>query len=136
VACSLARDHGARVIAVHVMTPPTAYGETGVFVAVEHTKPALLADLRQLRSPSGDVAIDHRLAEGDPAGEIIRLAEETDCDLIVMGTHGRKGLGRLLMGSVAENVMRRAPCPVLTVKATVRETAPLLAQALGDAASP
>ena len=48
---------------------------------------------------------------------ILRIAGEARADLIVMGTHGRTGLGRLLMGSVAEQVVRRAPCPVLTVKA-------------------
>jgi len=52
----------------------------------------------------------------DPAGEILRLAAEVECDLIVLGTHGRTGLGRVLLGSVAEQVLRRAPCPVLTVK--------------------
>jgi len=54
--------------------------------------------------------------EGDVATEILRLAQETGSDLIVMGTHGRTGLARLLMGSVAEQVVRKAPCPVLTVK--------------------
>jgi nucleotide-binding universal stress UspA family protein len=57
------------------------------------------------------------LAEGDPAAEIIRAAQETGAELIVMGTHGRTGLQRLLMGSVAEQVLRKASCPVLTVKA-------------------
>jgi universal stress protein A len=57
------------------------------------------------------------VAEGDPAEMILRVAEEVHADLIVMGTHGRTGLSRLLMGSVAEQVVRRAPCPVLTMKA-------------------
>src|SRR5262249_48839479 len=61
--------------------------------------------------------IEYRLSEGDPAVEIIRLAAEVKANLIVMGTHGRTGLGRLMMGSVAEAVLRRAPCPVLTLKA-------------------
>jgi len=52
----------------------------------------------------------------EPPMEILGVAEETKCDLIVMGTHGRTGLGRLLMGSVAEQVVRKATCPVLTVK--------------------
>src|SRR5207247_9050465 len=59
------------------------------------------------------------LLEGDAAKEIVELARDSQCDLIVMGTHGRTGLGRLLMGSVAEQVMRRAPCPVLTIKAPI-----------------
>lgn len=58
----------------------------------------------------------HKLMIGDPAEAIIQLAEADDVDFVVMGTHGRTGLTRLLMGSVAEAVVRRAPCPVLTVK--------------------
>ena len=54
--------------------------------------------------------------------EILHTAREIDADLIVLGTHGRTGVGRLLMGSVAEAVLRKAPCPVLTVKTTLRET--------------
>jgi nucleotide-binding universal stress UspA family protein len=62
------------------------------------------------------IRVEHHLREGDPATEILALAQEIGCDLIVIGTHGRTGVGRLLMGSVAEAVLRRAPCPVLTVK--------------------
>jgi nucleotide-binding universal stress UspA family protein len=64
---------------------------------------------------------ERRLEEGDPATEICRVANEAGCELIAIGTHGRTGLGRLLMGSVAEQVVRRAPCPVLTVKAPFAE---------------
>jgi nucleotide-binding universal stress UspA family protein len=59
------------------------------------------------------------MAEGDPAGAILRAARENQCDLIVMGTHGRAGLNRFLRGSVAEEVVRKAPCPVMTVNAEV-----------------
>jgi nucleotide-binding universal stress UspA family protein len=62
------------------------------------------------------VQLEYRLGTGDPATEILRLAGETKCDLIVMGTHGRTGLTRLVLGSVAEEVLRQAPCPVLAVK--------------------
>jgi nucleotide-binding universal stress UspA family protein len=58
----------------------------------------------------------------DPAAEIVGVAEQSKADLIVMGTHGRTGLGRFLMGSVAEQVVRRAPCPVVTVRTPLRET--------------
>ena len=60
--------------------------------------------------------MDFRVRDGDAAEEILREAEEAKANLIVIGTHGRTGLGRLLMGSVAEAVLRRARCPVLTVK--------------------
>jgi nucleotide-binding universal stress UspA family protein len=54
--------------------------------------------------------------EGTPFYEIIRCAREKDVDLIVMGTHGRSGLAHVLLGSVSEKVVRKAPCPVLTVR--------------------
>ncbi len=54
--------------------------------------------------------------EGNPFAEIVRLAKERDIDLIIMGTHGRAGLAHVLLGSVTEKVVRKAPCPVLTVR--------------------
>lgn len=56
------------------------------------------------------------VARGQPADAIIQFAQERDVDLIVMGTHGRSGLQHVLLGSVAEKVVRHAPCPVLTVR--------------------
>jgi len=78
--------------------------------------------LAKLRSPDPNVSVKRYLKEGDPATEIVRLAKETKSDLIVMGTHGRTGFGRILMGSVAEQVVRKAPCPVVTVKTPLSET--------------
>jgi nucleotide-binding universal stress UspA family protein len=77
-----------------------------------------------LRPPDPAVRFEGRLCEGEPAEEIIRLAGKTRSDLIVMGTHGRTGLGRLLLGSVAEEVLRRAPCPVLLLKKPFPDGAP------------
>ncbi len=120
LACSLARDHQAPLILVHVLTPPLlitpdeAMAETGSW---EH-KERLREALRQLR-PGPEVAVEHRLLEGEPAPEILRAAEENAADLIVIGTHGRRGVERMLLGSVAEQVLRKASCPVLTVKAPV-----------------
>jgi universal stress protein A len=56
------------------------------------------------------------LRDGVPAGEIVEAAAAERADMIVIGTHGRTGLGRFLLGSVAERVVRTAPCPVLTVR--------------------
>jgi universal stress protein A len=71
---------------------------------------------RLARAQLGDLTI-HRLArEGAPFYEIIACARENDIDLIIMGTHGRGLLAHMLMGSVAEKVVRKAPCPVLTVR--------------------
>ena len=61
----------------------------------------------------------HEVQSGPPADRIVGYANEHDIDLIVMGTHGRTGLGRLLMGSVAEAVVRQAECPVLALKSKV-----------------
>jgi nucleotide-binding universal stress UspA family protein len=123
LACSLARDHGASLVVLHVAPAPIfAYG--GVMTAPPPPEPdrtELLAQLRQLRAPDPKVPVEHVLAEGDADAEILRVARETHSDLIVLGTHGRTGLGRLLMGSVAEKVVRKAPCPVLTVKTPLPE---------------
>ena len=61
--------------------------------------------------------IEYKLLDGEPVEQILRVGASSHADLIVLGTHGTTGLARLLMGSVAEDVLRRAPCPVLTVRA-------------------
>lgn len=63
-----------------------------------------------------DVTVEAELIEGSPSREIVRYAKEKECDLIVMGTHGRGGIDRLLLGSVAERVVRSSPVPVLTIR--------------------
>jgi nucleotide-binding universal stress UspA family protein len=77
---------------------------------------AALTRLRDLVPEAFRGTWEVALAVGRPADTIIRLARERNADLIVMGTHGRTGLEHLVMGSVAEKVVRLAPCPVLTVK--------------------
>jgi nucleotide-binding universal stress UspA family protein len=72
--------------------------------------------LEQIRPINPAIPVTHVLLEGDPAAEIVRYASDAMMDLIVMGTHGRSGLERLLVGSVTERVMREAPCSVLAVK--------------------
>ena len=72
-----------------------------------------------LAAAAGRAATDRvetALLDGPPSNEILRDAEESGCDLIVMGTHGRGGLNRLLLGSVAERVVRSAEVPVMTVR--------------------
>jgi nucleotide-binding universal stress UspA family protein len=125
LASALARDYGARLIALHVVAAPTVvYGEGVVPTNPEALQAEASARLAALPAPGGNVALDRRVVEGDAAEVTLRLAKELHADLIVMGTHGRTGLGRLLMGSVAERVLREANCPVLTVKATVPVPAP------------
>ena len=121
LACSLARDYGARLIVLHVLKRPVlAYG--GVMTAPPPSPPSAeqrqsaREQLHRIKPPDPAICVEHVLEEGDPATAILQIAQERPCELIVMGSHGRTGLGRLLMGSVAEQVVRKAPCPVLTVK--------------------
>lgn len=117
LATSLARDAGATLLIVHVEEPPAAYGGGEMYYGIPNPDNAELTKMLQAVVPSDpSVSYEHRLVSGDPASEIVRLAEDEDVDLIVLGTHGRTGLKRLLMGSVAEAVVRRATCPVLTFK--------------------
>jgi nucleotide-binding universal stress UspA family protein len=71
---------------------------------------------------------------GDPGREIVRAAQEWHADLIVLGTHGRNALGRLMMGSTAEAVFRHAPCPVLLVRQSPADVAEaqLVMESLSD----
>jgi universal stress protein A len=78
--------------------------------------------LNELQVPANDIRAERRFETGDPATEILRVADDIHADLIVVGTHGRTGLGRLLMGSTAEQIVRQAPCPVLTLKMPMAET--------------
>jgi nucleotide-binding universal stress UspA family protein len=118
VACSLAKDHAARVIVVHVLEPRAApVGMAPSPPLPEGHRGGMEEWLCRSHQPAPGVQVECRVEEGDVATGIVSAARATACDLIVMGTHGRTGLGRLLMGSVAESVLRTAPCPVVTVKA-------------------
>jgi nucleotide-binding universal stress UspA family protein len=77
---------------------------------------ALDAMRRRLDGPDLQHSVETRTGQGDAAAEILRTAQEIGGNLIVMGTHGRTSIWRLLMGSVAEAVLRRARCPVLVMK--------------------
>ena len=117
LACALARHYGARLVILHVAEPPTAVAAEGVLMLPPTIDLEPLRErLQQLRPEDPKILVEHRLVQGGAAEEILQAAQECKCDLIVMGTHGRTGLGRLLMGSVAEQVVRKAACPVVTVK--------------------
>jgi nucleotide-binding universal stress UspA family protein len=116
-ATALARDLGAKLLIVHVEEPPDVYAEGAMYYGLsEPDQVELLRMLNAVRPTDPEVAYEHRLVRGHPAERIVEIADEEQCDLIVMGTHGRTGFRRLLMGSVAETVVRRANCAVLTYK--------------------
>jgi nucleotide-binding universal stress UspA family protein len=110
---SLAREHDAQLLVLHVVPlGAMLYGP-----AHESYLAHVREELSCLEASDPPGCPLHLVGEGDPALVILRVAREQSCDLIVMGTHGRSGVNRLLLGSVAEEVVRKAPCPVLTVKA-------------------
>ena len=78
--------------------------------------------LRKFEPPSDKVKFVHKLFKGDPGTEIYNYANDKHYDLIVLGTHGRSGLSRLIMGSVAVKVVRNANCPVISVKPSNKRT--------------
>jgi nucleotide-binding universal stress UspA family protein len=116
LACSLVAGQGAEVLLLYVHPPAPAFDEAGALVPeTPEYREQLRERLRRLCPPDPAVRVDYWLDKGDPAAAILRLAALMNCDLIVMGTHGRTGIFRLLLGSVTEAVLRKAPCPVLTV---------------------
>lgn len=120
MATSLARDRGAKLLIAHVEEPPVAYGGGELYYGIdEPNRDDLKRMLKEVLPLDPAVGYEHRLLTGAPAHAIIHLAEKEGVELIVMATHGRTGLLRLLMGSVAEEVVRNAKCPVLTVKPAV-----------------
>jgi nucleotide-binding universal stress UspA family protein len=117
---ALARQAGARLLIVHVEEPPLAYGGGELCYGIPEPDSARIeAMLEAVKPAAPDVPFTHRMGIGDPAAEIVGIAGDEGVELIVIGTHGRTGMLRLLMGSVAEAVVRRAPCPVMVYRAPV-----------------
>lgn len=119
-AVALAREFGAELLVIHVVQLYSYVVDFGMenarqYEAITGTLQKLMdALLEELAAEP--IQVNGRLVQGDPAGEIVRTAADEACDLIVMGTHGRGALEHMLLGSVAERVVRKAPCPVLTVR--------------------
>jgi nucleotide-binding universal stress UspA family protein len=117
VARALARELGSRLVLFHV-APIEVYvgGMMASEIDVQVFRETLEETRKRLEGPDLKYPVEIRMSRGDASDEIVRQAEELGCGLIVMGTHGRTGLGKLLMGNVAESVLPRAHCPVLVVK--------------------
>jgi universal stress protein A len=120
-AADLARSNDAKLLIAHVEEPPMMYGDGNMYYGTHEPDHEGVQKLLHERKPKDTaVCFEHDLLQGDPALEIVALAEREHVDMIVMSSHGRTGLGRLVMGSVAEAVMRAAPCPILVVKPQVK----------------
>ncbi|MBX0285002.1 universal stress protein [Haloarcula salinisoli] len=126
-------DHATELAAVHDATLHGLYVvDTGSFATlpVETTWDGVTEMLREegelalseFTERAGDAPVETAIMNGNPSSEIVEYAREHDCDTIVMGTHGRGGIDRLLLGSVAERVVRAAPIPVVTVPISEGET--------------
>ena len=123
-AVDVARQYGAELTLLHVYAVPGYAYPEGVMVAAPDVMTDVLAEIdrslevwKKEAQARGALNVRTATRQGAAASEIVRYAEEQDIDLIVVGTHGRGGLAHVLLGSVAEKVVRRAPCPVLTVRA-------------------
>jgi nucleotide-binding universal stress UspA family protein len=120
VARDLARQYGAALLVLHV-ADTLGPENLGYVEAETRLEPeAHVEDLRQalhrLAPPEPGTEVRHLLREGDEGQIVEQVVREQHADLVVLGTHGRTGLDHLLMGSIAEKIIRRCPCPVLVVK--------------------
>ena len=117
-ACDLARTSDARLVVMHAFFPAVLGSEAADYVPEEVTalRAAARKQLDDLRPADPAVRVERLLREAPAAQAILDAAAEWKADLIVMGSHGRTGVRRLVLGSVTEEVLRMAPCPVLTVK--------------------
>jgi universal stress protein A len=123
-AVAFARQGNAALTLLHVVSPPLAAlpGEPGILelpqVNINEIAAVCQERLEGMVGEMDATALDveTKVISGVPFLEIVRYARDHDFDIIIMGSHGRSGLGHLLIGSVAERVVRKAPCPVLTVK--------------------
>jgi nucleotide-binding universal stress UspA family protein len=114
----LARSFGSELHLLHVPERPGKIAETEFPIGLfEKLQSAARDRLGMLLTPDGQPVLHTELVMriGSPCAEIVRYAHNGDVDLIVMGTHGRGSTGRMVLGSVAESVVRKAPCPVLTI---------------------
>ncbi len=125
IAGRLAREQNARLLILNVLSAAALYSDMGMAVPLPEIEDSLLeAQHGVLEDWAAElktaISTDCRVVEGAPAEEILRIAAEAPGTLVVLGTHGRSSLGRVLLGSVADTVVRRAPCPVLTIRPHAR----------------
>lgn len=134
VAHSLAAATGAEVIVFHVARPPAVVLEGGALLT-EPGQPArnLWEHFQGIQSSDPKVRVQHRVIVADKpsAAHVLDILEQLGCDLIVMGTHGHGRLRQALFGSVTQEVVRRARCPVMVVKVAAPEPVPADGEEIG-----
>jgi nucleotide-binding universal stress UspA family protein len=120
-AADLAKRFEADLTLVHVLVPPppaasdVLVSSRGLASVKAQGDEEMLARWRADAERRAGRPVRSRVLSGDPVAEIVRHAREERCNLLVIGTHGRTGIPRLVLGSVAERVARQSPCPVLLV---------------------
>jgi nucleotide-binding universal stress UspA family protein len=119
----IAEAVGSEIVLVHVSVEPPSYGEASLpldtgWQVIESARKWVEQELEKWAGAAREKGISVRtlVRTGSPYQEIVNLATDERADLVAMGTHGRSGVSRLLLGSVADRVIRLAPCPVLTVR--------------------
>jgi universal stress protein A len=125
-AIPLAQEHAAAITLLYVVAPPTYAGSEFGQAAYDLGADMRAAGEKELAKIKSEEVHDRvptktLIRSGSPAHEIIETAKELSADLIVISTHGRTGLAHVFLGSVAEHVVRRAPCPVLVVRGIENE---------------
>jgi len=120
-AAELAGHSGGALVLVHVPEGPTPSAATIVappelFESMATEEAQKLEAVRREAEAAAGVKVEARMLQGNPAEEIVRYARLSGADLVVIGTHGRRGLRRMVLGSVAAQVVREAHCPVLVVR--------------------
>jgi len=119
IACELAEERGATIHLLHVARVPSHDMDVPLPIDADpRWERAARAKLEQIARDrlQGRVRYQVHVISGTPDDDVVRMAHELNAELVVMATHGRKGLNHFVLGSVAERVMREADCPVLTVR--------------------
>jgi universal stress protein A len=114
----LAKSTGARIVYLHVTVSAELFGSYTYLEPADDQQ--VLQALQKIKPTIDGVECEHVIETGGAAECIVNYANSHEVSLIIMGTHGRTGLSRLLMGSVAEEVVRKAKCPVLAIKADTK----------------
>jgi universal stress protein A len=116
---NLAQETGARIYVLHVVPWTVAAVPIDASEVLAELKQAATVRLRQLVEEKLHKRVPNEIivtVATNPGNEVVRIAKELKADIVIMATHGRKGLSHLVLGSVAERVVRESPCPVLTLR--------------------